>query len=569
MEVDSFLKKFQGRTEVIGRQGILGIMNNVHINVNDYQIPNKKQKNIKGRRKSSPKDEYNYVQSEISKEFNENKNFIPQLKSLSLSSKIKNNKDNMNNNKKNINIKNSIKEENNKNNKKANNNLALTNENKKKNYNTIDTKNKVSNHINKPKEKPIKIYKYEDQKKEKEKTVNQKQNKNENNNNNKNEIKYSDKNRKKSPENNKNNNNSNNTNKLKESRSKSKNNISKNNIKLPPIALNSASPKSIKKNFISKSQKLNINKNYKRVNTYTPALKINNNNSNNYNNENETENKSKSLKEIISQKIKIGKIKSDSLSLPKIIINKQKEYNSPNQKMNNQLYNYNNNKQKNDNNDNITNGYNVLENIKKDFLFLDSIKNRSNTDRNNKTDINEMEYNSINIDKNNIKLIYDNINKNKKNNFLNRNNKNDPNLNNNNSYSFNKKNNNMNSKFNLYNNNNEIPLYNDVNNINSNNIKNRYNINNNDNEVNLGSSERKKPHTSFDLPQIIPGLKQKLDIISEEDEDDNKYITDLNINNNFGIDGNLNTLEILMKQRMFFQNKMPNNSRFKLKQINE
>ena len=195
MEVDSFLKKFQGRTEVIGRQGILGIMNNVHINVNDYQIPNKKQKNIKGRRKSSPKDEYNYVQSEISKEFNENKNFIPQLKSLSLSSKIKNNKDNMNNNKKNI--KNSIKEENNKNNKKANNNLALTNENKKKNYNTIDTKNKVSNHINKPKEKPIKIYKYEDQKKEKEKTVNQKQNKNQNNNNKQNEIKYSDKNRKK------------------------------------------------------------------------------------------------------------------------------------------------------------------------------------------------------------------------------------------------------------------------------------------------------------------------------------------------------------------------------------
>ena len=46
MEVDSFLKKFQGRTEVIGRQRILGIMNNVHINVNDYQLPNKKQKNL-------------------------------------------------------------------------------------------------------------------------------------------------------------------------------------------------------------------------------------------------------------------------------------------------------------------------------------------------------------------------------------------------------------------------------------------------------------------------------------------------------------------------------------------
>ena len=37
MEKDSFLKKFKGRTEIIRRGGLIDIMNNVHINVNDYQ----------------------------------------------------------------------------------------------------------------------------------------------------------------------------------------------------------------------------------------------------------------------------------------------------------------------------------------------------------------------------------------------------------------------------------------------------------------------------------------------------------------------------------------------------
>ena len=41
---DSFLNKFRGRTEVIGRGGIIDIMNNVHINVNDYQVKQKRQK---------------------------------------------------------------------------------------------------------------------------------------------------------------------------------------------------------------------------------------------------------------------------------------------------------------------------------------------------------------------------------------------------------------------------------------------------------------------------------------------------------------------------------------------
>ena len=80
--------------------------------------------------------------------------------------------------------------------------------------------------------------------------------------------------------------------------------------------------------------------------------------------------------------------------------------------------------------------------------------------------------------------------------------------------------------------------------------------------------EKKKPYTSFNIPPM-PKLKKKLDIINEEDENDCKYITDLNINNNFGNNEKLNTLEILMKQRLFFQSKIPDNSRFKIKTIIE
>jgi hypothetical protein len=81
-------------------------MNNVHINVNDYKynyIHNQKTKkqskqinlNVK---KQNIKDQYHYITSEISKEFNQNKNFIPQLKSsIKLSNNKENNKNSYNN----------------------------------------------------------------------------------------------------------------------------------------------------------------------------------------------------------------------------------------------------------------------------------------------------------------------------------------------------------------------------------------------------------------------------------------------------------------------------------------
>jgi len=47
MDNNSFLKKFQGRTELIGKEGLLGVMNNVHINVNDYKYNQKPKKTNK------------------------------------------------------------------------------------------------------------------------------------------------------------------------------------------------------------------------------------------------------------------------------------------------------------------------------------------------------------------------------------------------------------------------------------------------------------------------------------------------------------------------------------------
>ena len=99
---------------------------------------------------------------------------------------------------------------------------------------------------------------------------------------------------------------------------------------------------------------------------------------------------------------------------------------------------------------------------------------------------------------------------------------------------------------------------NDINNLKSRNIK-----SNESSEYKV--KENNKPHASFDAPLNIPKLKNKLDIIHEESEDDNKYLTDVKLNNSFENQENMNSLEILMKQRARFQTKIPNNSRFKLK----
>ena len=587
---DSFLNKFRGRTEVIGRGGLIDIMNNVHINVNDYQVKQKKQ-NFKKGRKKSPKDEYNYITSEISKEFNKNKNYVPQLRSLSMSLKPnKNNEINKNNNKNNnTNINNKVKVENN----KKNISLGVSQKNidiqKTEKIKNIDIKknkkgeqnSKANEYLTKSKEKPIKLFKYLNQN-ENIKNEN-KQSKDKNNNIKKEEIKNSIR-ISQSPDNKQNNN----KNILKES--KNKNKI---NIQLPSINPNSASPKE-KKNIL-KNLKVKANKSYDRVNTFTPNIKNNINIQNNESNKNY-----QSLKVILGNKIKNNKkenniFHNNSLSLPKIDVNKK--IRSPSNK-NLKVYN-------NQRNINMQNDYNnVLNNIRKDFLLLDSIKKGTNlyedndnlTDRNSQNQkINYQTNNqSINNNSNNIKRINkknDNFlqksyNKNSNEIYLNNdsnNNNNIHSMNNINYYNYN------NSQNNLYNNNNNIYNIKNFNNRNDNNYFNDFNnienmnyrYSNDNKKINdkiqysnnggifFGSQEKKKAHTSFDSPPVLPGFKQKLDIINEEDEDDNKYITDIQINNNLGNNRNLNTLEILMNQRRFYQNKMPNNSRFKLKQIIE
>ena len=403
----------------------------------------------------------------------------------------------------------------------------------------------------KSKEKPIKLFKYfnknESMKNE------HKQSKDKNNDKKKEEIKNNIRNRQSPEKNPKNINNL----------DKETKNKKKMYIQLPNINPNSASPKDKLKNNIIKNLKVKANKSYDRVNTFTPNIKNNINIQNN-----ESEKNYQSLKVMLGNKIKSNKKEknnishSNSLSLPKINVNKKIK--SPSNK---NLKEYNNQR-----NNNIQNNYNnVLNNIRKDFLLLDSIKKGTNqyeqydsndnlTDRyspNKKIDYQINDQNKNNNYNSVKRIIKRNDNSNINNNIYSMNN-------------INYYNNNNNNQNNLYNNN----LYNikNFNNIKDNYYPNNYNniekiqYSNNDGLF-FVSQEKKKAHTSFDSPPVMQGFKKKLDIINEEDEDDNKYITDFQNINNLGNNRNLNTLEILMNQRRFYQNKMPNNSRFKLKQL--
>ena len=80
MKEDSFLKKFKGRMQQIGKNGYSDILNNVHINIVDYIQKPKKIKKTKV--KVEP---YVNIKSEIGEEFNKNKNFMPKTKNLSKS----------------------------------------------------------------------------------------------------------------------------------------------------------------------------------------------------------------------------------------------------------------------------------------------------------------------------------------------------------------------------------------------------------------------------------------------------------------------------------------------------
>ena len=186
----------------------------------------------------------------------------------------------------------------------------------------------------------------------------------------------------------------------------------------------------------------------------------------------------------------------------------------------------------------------ILNNIKKDFLMLDSIKNKSNNISKSQRLEENIFYN------NNIKMNLDN----KINNY----NNNKKNISNNYSLDYFMNSNNYKNKTKKDESN--IPYSSNLDQKNYNNYNERMNFNEDFSSLNI---EEKKPHTSFDYPKKIPKLKNKLDIIDEENEEENKYITDVKFTNENK--ENLNSLEILMKQRALFQNKIPNDSRFKIK----
>ena len=519
MDNNSFLKKFQGRTELIGKEGLLGVMNNVHINVNDYKYNPKPKKQINLNLKSqNSKDQYSYITSEISKEFNQNKNFTPQLKSAS--NRYSNNKENNKNSPNNS--QNKIK------NKNENYNInSPKRSNIKNNENIFPIENRINRYTNKAIEKPIKLFRSFVQKinstpnkfksqnllpEKLNKRPNEDLKKNMNENKNKNSRNLSSKNREL--------------------------NI-KLNLKLPKIT-----SKNQENNNTNNNQK--VNKSYEKKNTFTPKIKNKILNKINFRNNytEESEERSNSLKKAIEGKMGNNKTKKkhntfqgDSLSnkikLPKINLNK----------INNTSGEYLLNKSNNNIIPNQRNN-NVLNNIKRDFNMLDSLKNHGIIQRNKSFKEKGEHKNSINI---NNRIV--------NNQFKNR-------VNNNNSfnYNINNFNNNFNSMNNLYNSNNNINsrnnmiFYNEKKKISKSYDDDQYYNEFNENIVNASSGR----------PQRLKDFNDRLDIISEEEED--RFIT--NSQKNYFNDGynrqSQNILEILMNQRRNYQNSLPNNSRFKL-----
>ena len=536
MDNDSFLKKFQGRTETIGKEGLLGVMNNVHINVNDYKfnyIHNQKTKkqakqinlNVK---KQNSKDQYYYITSEISKEFNQNKNFIPQLKSsIKLSNNKENNKNSYNNSPNKIKNKDDI-----------NGSIPQKRNIKKSNEKNLALENRINRHINKAIEKPIKLFNSLDQKiynsPKKYQSQNhllEKPNKIPNNELKKNSIVIE----------------KNNIRRKLSSRNKELN--IKNNMKLPKIASQSKQQENYNTNNNYKS---NINKYLEKKNTLNH--KINNKIRDKFNFQN-SEERPRSLKSAIKGKINDNKNKnkhntfqgesiSNKIRLPKINLFRSNNTSSKNilKKNNNIKFltpNINNNE--------------ALNNIKRDFMMLDSLKNNGKILKSKAFKEKNSQSNNIN----NFNKIVNNKNINRvSNSYENDINNYNNNLNNpyNDSYIINNLNN-----YDMTNN--MKYIYNSDNNLinNGNNI-NYYQINNNEQFYDNHSENR--ANTSFERPQKLRGLNNRLDIINEEEED--RYITGFK-NNNFNDNQNFNSLEILMNQRRNYQNRLPTNSRFKIK----
>ena len=75
MKNNLFLKKYSGSSELVGKEGPIGILNNLRNNITGY----KQKKVIKIKPPKKPEPDYSYVSSIVKDDFNQNKNFVPQL----------------------------------------------------------------------------------------------------------------------------------------------------------------------------------------------------------------------------------------------------------------------------------------------------------------------------------------------------------------------------------------------------------------------------------------------------------------------------------------------------------
>jgi len=468
MSNDNFLQKFKGRTEIMGKDGHLGVINNLRSNIIGYQRPPQKVPNVKIKRKKFLDNDYSYVKSIVKEDFNKNIDFIPQLKKLSTSTKLIDHNENIkiNNNNNSIIIKNDER------NNYINNNIP---KNIKNNYNMI----------NKSVENPNRLFKYAGS----------------NNYISRDNFKGSNMN-------------------------KNLKNLNTNNIsmKLPLIV---SQGKTIEDNTF-KNRQIKTNKSFENKNSFNPDLKNN------------------IMKQNIYQKINNIPLENN--------INDPKEYTENNNNMfkdeypNNKikLQRFNINKKHNNlssrnirqnksitiDNDIVKAYNNILNNIQNNFELLDSLKRKMNKMQKNKSYINRKDNNNPEINNINNSYQRENININN----IDR------------SYNIkpiNKKN---------------IYLNNDKNNYDDNNITNKKNMyNNNNNDIIYNLRERKNNNMLPDNTQRLLGINNKFNIINEKEED--KNIRNNNNNNN---KQNENFIEILMKQRLNYQNKIPNNSIFKI-----
>lgn len=463
MDNDLFLKKFQGRTEVVGKEGNLGLMNNLHMNIIGYKKKPKDNSGIRIKKKRTLDNDYSYVTSVVKEEFNKNIDFVPQLKNLSISMKLQNNDENKINK---LNINRIKRDERNGNNEIKN--LRI---------------------INKSMENPIKLFKF--------KKNDEREKYNKINNNNlsiklpmissrkiESEKKYLNKNIKI----------------IRNNSIEDKKNYNNNN----GININD----SLKQKSFQKIQKISLRNNRnnnKAINSYSKDEYIDNKTK--LAEYNKNKNISLSSRNILNRNnlksnFEIEKAYNDKLNKLQSDLDYIKKQIKRN-KQNNNLFNQNNNIIENDNRAN------------NDYDYMNNINNRNQN------------YNKNSL-KNSYKASINNINNLK------------------NFFTINSINNNDN---NAYENNKIIKFYDKNNRLNNYYKK---------DEI-FDSGQKEKRAFTSDKKQNLFGLNNKMDVIYEESETKAKDI----MNNDRQID-NKNFLEKIMEQRQFYQNKIPDDSIFKL-----